>query len=83
MNKIHSTMLLAGATLILAACGNRGALQPAKGESLPPPVYGEAKAPSHRTRPCLSAAMNCSGGQRSGRMTNLIFPRPANPRPPV
>ena len=46
MNKIHSTMLLAGATLILAACGNRGALQPAKGESLPPPVYGEAKAPS-------------------------------------
>ena len=46
MNKIHSTLLLTGATVLLAACGNRGVLQPAKGEALPPPVYGEMKAPS-------------------------------------
>ena len=46
MNKVHSILLLTGATLILAACGNRGALQPAKGEALPPAIYGEAKAPS-------------------------------------
>ncbi|WP_417621099.1 hypothetical protein [Parasphingorhabdus sp.] len=46
MNKIYSTLLLAGVTVILAACGNRGALQPAKGEALPPPIYGEAEAPS-------------------------------------
>lgn len=46
MNKIHSILLLAGVTVILAACGNRGALQPAKGEALPPPVYGEMKTPS-------------------------------------
>jgi hypothetical protein len=43
---LHSMLLLAGATIILAACGNRGALQPAKGETLPPPIYGEAEAPS-------------------------------------
>ncbi|MEJ6595337.1 lipoprotein [Parasphingorhabdus sp.] len=46
MNKIHSILLLVGATLILAACGNRGALQPAQGETLPPAVYGEMKTPS-------------------------------------
>lgn len=46
MNKVHSILLLTGATLILAACGNRGALQPAKGEALPPAIYGEAKAPT-------------------------------------
>jgi len=46
MNKIPSILLLAGATLILAACGNRGALQPATGETLPPAVYGEMKTPS-------------------------------------
>ena len=46
MNKIHSILILTGATIILAACGNRGALQPAKGEALPPAIYGEAKAPS-------------------------------------
>tara|TARA_R110000850_G_scaffold26320_7_gene75422 strand:- start:1006 stop:1257 length:252 start_codon:yes stop_codon:yes gene_type:complete len=43
MKNIHSFLLLAAATVILAACGNRGALQPAKGEALPPPVYGEMK----------------------------------------
>ena len=46
MNKIHSILILTGATIILAAWGNRGALQPAKGEALPPTIYGEAKAPS-------------------------------------
>ncbi len=46
MNKIYSILLLTGATLILAACGNRGVLQPAKGEALPPAIYGEAKAPT-------------------------------------
>ena len=46
MNKFHSILLLAGATLVLAACGNRGALEPAKGETLPPPVYGEMETPS-------------------------------------
>ncbi|MDM8010351.1 MAG: lipoprotein [Parasphingorhabdus sp.] len=46
MKKIPSILLLAGVTVMLAACGNRGALQPAKGEALPPPVYGEMKAPS-------------------------------------
>ncbi len=46
MNKIHSILLLAGVTVMLAACGNRGTLEPAKGEALPPAVYGETKAPS-------------------------------------
>ena len=46
MKKIPSILLLAGVTVMLAACGNRGALQPAKGEALPPPVYGEMKTPS-------------------------------------
>jgi|TARA_R110002126_G_scaffold44671_7_gene127102 hypothetical protein len=46
MKKIPSILLLAGVTVMLAACGNRGALQPVKGEALPPPVYGEMKAPS-------------------------------------
>ncbi len=46
MKNIHSILLLAGATVLLSACGNRGALQPAKGEALPPPVYGEMKSPS-------------------------------------
>lgn len=46
MNKIHSILLLAGATVILSACGNRGALQPAKGEALPAAIYGETKAPT-------------------------------------
>lgn len=31
---------------ILSACGNRGTLQPPKGQSLPPAVYGEAKKPT-------------------------------------
>ena len=46
MNKVCSFFVLAGASLVLAACGNRGALQPAKGEALPLPVYGEMKTPS-------------------------------------
>jgi len=31
---------------ILSACGNRGSLQPPKGQSLPAPVYGEAERPT-------------------------------------
>ncbi len=46
MKKVHSILLLVAGTVVLAACGNRGALQPAKGEALPPPVYGEMKRPS-------------------------------------
>ncbi|HEY9091861.1 lipoprotein [Parasphingorhabdus sp.] len=34
------------ALMILSACGNRGDLVPAKGESLPPPAYGEAEKPT-------------------------------------
>ena len=32
-------------TILLSACGNRGALEPPKGQSLPPAVYGEVKQP--------------------------------------
>ena len=46
MNKVYSILLLTGTAVVLAACGNRGDLQPAKGEAMPPAVYGEAKAPS-------------------------------------
>lgn len=46
MNRFPSILLLSGAAAILVGCGNRGALQPAKGEALPPPVYGEMKTPS-------------------------------------
>ena len=46
MKKHHSITFLIGATAVLAACGNRGALEPPKGKSLPPAIYGEAKAPS-------------------------------------
>lgn len=46
MKKYHSIILLASVTALLAACGNRGSLEPPKGKSLPPAVYGEAKAPS-------------------------------------
>lgn len=31
---------------ILSACGNRGDLAPAEGQSLPPPAYGESKEPT-------------------------------------
>ncbi|GAA0478197.1 hypothetical protein GCM10009096_20140 [Parasphingorhabdus litoris] len=34
------------ALVILSACGNRGALEPPKGQSLPPAVYGEAEKPT-------------------------------------
>lgn len=46
MKIIHSILLLVGVTATLAACGNRGTLEPAKGQTLPPAVYGEPKAPS-------------------------------------
>ena len=59
MNKIHSILILTGATIILAACGNRGALQPAKGEALPPAIYGEAKAPSGCSTRKTSPVKNC------------------------
>ncbi|MBF6602919.1 MAG: hypothetical protein ITG03_08120 [Sphingorhabdus sp.] len=32
--------------MILSACGNRGDLVPAKGESLPPAAYGETEKPT-------------------------------------
>lgn len=31
---------------VLSACGNRGALEPPEGQSLPPAIYGESKPPS-------------------------------------
>ncbi|MEW4467349.1 hypothetical protein AB1K62_05920 [Parasphingorhabdus sp. JC815] len=31
---------------VLSACGNRGDLVPAKGQSLPQPAYGEIKKPT-------------------------------------
>ena len=46
MKKVHSIGLLCAGTVMLAACGNRGTLEPPKGQSLPPPVYGEATAPT-------------------------------------
>lgn len=33
-------------TAILSACGNRGELIPAEGQSLPQPAYGEAERPT-------------------------------------
>ncbi len=33
------------ALLLLAACGNRGSLEPPQGQSLPPAVYGETRQP--------------------------------------
>jgi len=38
MKQTYSIGLLLAGTVLLAACGNRGALEPAKGEKLPPPV---------------------------------------------
>ena len=46
MNKSYAVCIAITGTIILAACGNRGTLEPAEGSSLPPPVYGEAKAPT-------------------------------------
>jgi len=46
MKKIFSIGVLISTSIILTACGNRGALEPAKGQSLPPAVYGEPRAPS-------------------------------------
>ncbi|QJB69437.1 hypothetical protein [Parasphingorhabdus halotolerans] len=46
MRKICATGLVVAGTIILTACGNRGALEPVEGSSLPPPVYGEATAPT-------------------------------------
>ncbi|QTD55264.1 hypothetical protein [Parasphingorhabdus cellanae] len=34
------------ALIILSACGNRGTLEPPKGQSLPNAVYGEAEKPT-------------------------------------
>lgn len=45
MNKFGKMAALAS-LVILAACGNRGTLQPPKGQSLPSPVYGEAEKPT-------------------------------------
>ena len=46
MKKRHSVILLIGIATTISACGNRGALEPPKGQSLPPAVYGEAQPPS-------------------------------------
>ncbi len=42
-----SCKIVALAALVqLSACGNRGALEPPKGQSLPQAVYGEAERPT-------------------------------------
>ena len=46
MKNLQTTGLLILTALILSACGNRGSLEPPKGKSLPPAVYGESVAPS-------------------------------------
>ena len=43
MKMIPSCGALIFTALLLSACGNRGVLEPAKGKSLPPAVYGEDK----------------------------------------
>lgn len=45
MTTVGKITALAGLTL-LAACGNRGALEPAQGQSLPQAVYGESEKPT-------------------------------------
>ncbi len=39
-------LLLAGAALALASCGNRSPLEPQVGRSLPPPVPGATEPPT-------------------------------------
>lgn len=46
MNKRWSVGILMIGTALLAACGNRGELEPSKGQSLPPSVFGEPQAPT-------------------------------------
>lgn len=45
MNKLGKISALAS-LVILSACGNRGSLEPPKGQSLPPAAYGEAERPT-------------------------------------
>ena len=46
MKKIVAANLALSALTLLSACGNRGELEPPKGQSLPPAIYGEATPPS-------------------------------------
>ncbi|MEO9470115.1 hypothetical protein [Parasphingorhabdus sp.] len=43
MNRNISMIVLLPVLGLLSACGNRGGLEPAKGQSLPPAAYGEAE----------------------------------------
>ncbi|WP_109354115.1 hypothetical protein [Sphingorhabdus sp. EL138] len=45
MNNFGKIAVIAS-LVIVSACGNRGTLEPAKGQSLPAPVYGEAERPT-------------------------------------
>ncbi len=38
--------LMVGCALVLAACGNKGELKPAVGDSLPPKPYGAVATPT-------------------------------------
>ncbi len=46
MKKIIPTGIALVAVIIVSACGNRGPLEPPKGKTLPPAVYGESKPPT-------------------------------------
>ncbi len=46
MKKFISSGLLIASIVALSACGNRGLLEPPKGKTLPPAVYGEPKPPT-------------------------------------
>lgn len=59
MNRKMSAIMLLSGLALLSACGNRGALEPPTGQSLPPAAYGEAEPatgdellePSNQARP--------------------------------
>ena len=44
--KIYWKISAIAALFVLSACGNRGTLEPPKGQSLPSAVYGEAEKPT-------------------------------------
>ncbi|MEP2987593.1 MAG: hypothetical protein ABJN65_16120 [Parasphingorhabdus sp.] len=46
MKKTFATSSALLTLVVLSACGNRGTLEPPKGKSLPPAIYGETKSPS-------------------------------------
>lgn len=59
MNRNLNMIMILSGLVLLSACGNRGALEPPKGQSLPPAAYGEAEPatsdqllePSNQARP--------------------------------